>query len=91
MKINSLQIENVKRVKAVTLEPTPNGLTIIGGKNGQGKTSILDAIAWALGGDRFRPSSAQREDSVIPPVRDRPQRQTGGPAAAEYLRGTAGP
>ena len=67
MKINSLQIENVKRVKAVTLEPTPNGLTIIGGKNGQGKTSILDAIAWALGGDRFRPSSAQREDSVIPP------------------------
>ena len=67
MKINSLQIENVKRVKAVTLEPTPNGLTVIGGKNGQGKTSILDAIAWALGGDRFRPSSAQREDSVIPP------------------------
>ena len=67
MKINSLQIENVKRVKAVTLEPTPNGLTVIGGKNGQGKTSILDAIAWALGGDRFRPSSTQREDSVIPP------------------------
>ena len=31
MKINSLQIENVKRVKAVTLEPTPNGLTVIGG------------------------------------------------------------
>ena len=67
MKINSLQIENVKRVKAVTLEPTLSGLTVIGGKNGQGKTSILDAIAWALGGDRFRPSSAQREDSVIPP------------------------
>lgn len=67
MKINSLQIENVKRVKAVALEPTPSGLTVIGGKNGQGKTSVLDAIAWALGGERFRPSAAQREGSVIPP------------------------
>ena len=28
---------------------------------------MLDAIAWALGGERFRPSAAQREDSVIPP------------------------
>ena len=50
MKINKLEIENVKRVKAVKIEPTANGLTIIGGKNNQGKTSVLDAIAWALGG-----------------------------------------
>ena len=67
MKINRLEIENVKRVKAVTLEPAANGLTVIGGRNGQGKTSVLDAIAWALGGDRYRPSEAQREGSVIPP------------------------
>lgn len=67
MKINKLEIENVKRVKAVKIEPTANGLTIIGGKNNQGKTSVLDAIAWALGGDRYRPSLAQREGSVIPP------------------------
>lgn len=67
MKINKLEIENVKRVKAVKIEPTANGLTIIGGKNNQGKTSVLDAIAWALGGDRYRPSQAQRESSVIPP------------------------
>ena len=67
MKINKLEIENVKRVKAVKIEPTANGLTIIGGKNNQGKTSVLDAIAWALGGDRYRPSQTQREGSVIPP------------------------
>lgn len=67
MKINKLEIENVKRVKAVKIEPTANGLTIIGGKNNQGKTSVLDAIAWALGGDRYSPSQAQREGSVIPP------------------------
>ncbi|MBD5112903.1 MAG: AAA family ATPase [Ruminococcaceae bacterium] len=67
VKINTLELENVKRIKAVTLTPAENGLTIIGGKNGQGKTSVLDAIAWALGGDKFKPSGAKREDSVIPP------------------------
>ena len=67
VKITSLELENVKRVKAVALAPDPNGLTVIGGKNGQGKTSVLDAIAWALGGDRYRPSSPEREGSVIPP------------------------
>ena len=67
IKINKLEIENVKRVKAVKIEPTANGLTIVGGKNNQGKTSVLDAICWALGGERYRPSEPQREGSVIPP------------------------
>ncbi len=67
IKINKLEIENVKRVKAVKIEPTANGLTIIGGNNNQGKTSVLDAIAWALGGNSFRPSQAKNSASVIPP------------------------
>lgn len=67
VKISSLEVENVKRVKAVKLEPSTNGLTVIGGNNGQGKTSVLDAIAWALGGDRFAPSSPKRAGSTIPP------------------------
>lgn len=67
MKIDRLEIENVKRVKAVKIAPTKNGLTVIGGRNNQGKTSVLDAIAWALGGDKFRPSQARREGSAIPP------------------------
>lgn len=66
-KIVSLEIENVKRVKAVSMQPSPSGLTVIGGNNGQGKTSVLDAIAWALGGEKYRPSNAQREGSVLPP------------------------
>ena len=57
VKITSLELENVKRIKAVKLEPSPNGLTIIGEKNNQGKTSVLDAIAWALGGDKYRPTA----------------------------------
>lgn len=68
IKINKLEIENVKRIKAVKIEPTANGLTIVGGNNNQGKTSVLDSIAWALGGEKYRPSKAQRDDSTIPPT-----------------------
>lgn len=67
VKINKLEIENVKRVKAVTIEPTSNGLTILGGNNNQGKTSVLDAIAWALGGNKYKPSKAARDGSMNPP------------------------
>lgn len=68
LKINKLEIENVKRIKAVKIEPTLNGLTIVGGKNNQGKTSVLDSISWALGGEKYRPSQAQRDGSVLPPT-----------------------
>lgn len=67
VKISEFQIENVKRIKAVDYEPSQSGLTVIGGRNNQGKTSVLDSIAWALGGDKFKPSKAQRDGSVIPP------------------------
>lgn len=67
IKINSLEMENVKRIKAVKIEPNQNGLTVIGGRNNQGKTSVLDSIAWALGGNKFKPSSPVREGSTIPP------------------------
>ena len=67
MKINRLEIENVKRIHSAVVEPAQDGLTIIGGKNRQGKTSVLDAIAWALGGAKYQPSQAVNADSAIPP------------------------
>lgn len=67
MKIARLEIENVKRIRAVRIEPSQNGLTIIGGENNQGKTSVLDSIAWALGGEKYRPSESKRKGSAIPP------------------------
>ena len=67
VKITSFEAENIKRVKAVELKPSESGLTVIGGRNGQGKTSVLDAIAWALGGNRFKPSNAKREGSTTDP------------------------
>ncbi len=51
MKIVRLDVDNVKRLRAVRIEPDPAGnLVVIGGKNGAGKTSVLDSIAMALGG-----------------------------------------
>jgi exonuclease VII small subunit len=60
VKITSLEIENVKRVRAVSLDCEGKALSIVGGRNGQGKTSVLDSIMWALGGDRYRPTTPIR-------------------------------
>jgi DNA repair exonuclease SbcCD ATPase subunit len=50
-KIIRLESTNYKRLKAVEIAPDPNGnLVIVAGKNGQGKSSILDSITAALGG-----------------------------------------
>ncbi|MDE2441569.1 MAG: AAA family ATPase [Betaproteobacteria bacterium] len=67
MKISRLEMENVKRVQAVQIEPSPNGLTVIGGRNSQGKTSVLDGICWALGGNKHKPSDPKRRDSAADP------------------------
>ncbi len=66
VKINSLEFENVKRIRAVQIQPTKDGLTVIGGRNGQGKTSVLDAIAWALGGKKFQPDNPNRDGGATP-------------------------
>ena len=43
-------------------------MTVIGGNNNQGKTSVLDSIAWALGGNKYKPSQAECEGSMVPPT-----------------------
>jgi DNA repair exonuclease SbcCD ATPase subunit len=54
MHITRLEVENVKRVSAVEIIPNGN-MVIIGGKNGQGKSSVLDSIVYALNGKRSLP------------------------------------
>lgn len=49
MKIIQLTAENVKKLTAVQISPDGNMVQITG-KNGQGKTSVLDSIWWALAG-----------------------------------------
>lgn len=66
VKISALELENVKRIKAIQLVPTESGLTVIGGRNAQGKSSVLDAIAWALGGNKMRPKAPNRDGAETP-------------------------
>ena len=49
MKIIHLKAENIKRLVAVEIHPDGNVVKITG-KNGAGKTSVLDSIWWCLGG-----------------------------------------
>ena len=67
MKVIRLEAENVKRIVAVDITPEGN-LVEITGKNGQGKTSVLDSIFWALTGTtdiQAKPIREGEESAVI--------------------------
>ena len=60
--IIKLEAENFKRLRAVRIEPDQDGNLIqITGRNGQGKSSTLDAIMAALCGERAVPDKAVRK------------------------------
>jgi len=52
MKIIKLTVENFLKVVAVTIEPGSRDTVVISGKNGQGKSGVLNAIASALAGSK---------------------------------------
>ena len=58
-KIIRLEAENIKRLRAVQVTPQGNLITV-GGKNANGKTSLLDSIAMALGGAASTPDQPIR-------------------------------
>jgi len=60
VKIVSLSAENVKRLRAITIEPSGN-VVVIGGENEQGKTSALDCIEMAMAGKRSMPRRPVRD------------------------------
>ena len=49
LKVVSLIAENVKKIRAVEIRPTGE-LVEITGRNGAGKSSVLDSLWWALAG-----------------------------------------
>jgi hypothetical protein len=51
MKILSLSAANIKRISVVEIKPS-GSMVEISGANGQGKTSVLDSIFWALAGTK---------------------------------------
>ena len=59
MKIVELRAENFKRLKAVRIAPD-GALVVVRGRNAAGKSSVLDAIAAALGGKGACPDEPVR-------------------------------
>lgn len=62
LQVLNLQAENYKRLKAVNITPQGN-VVFIGGRNAQGKTSVLDALWAALAGGEASRATQQ-------PIRD---------------------
>ncbi len=60
MKILRLLAQNVKRLSAVEITPAGN-VVLVGGKNSQGKSSVLDSIEMALRGGHSIPPKPIRE------------------------------
>jgi len=54
-KIQALRVQNFKRLSEVDIEPGGRQIVILGGKNAQGKSSVLDAIQGALAGKKALP------------------------------------
>lgn len=68
MRIVSLQAENVKKLVAVEITPTGNVVEITG-KNGSGKTSVLDSIWWALTGAKHIQAAPIRKGQKTATIR----------------------
>lgn len=77
MKIVRMTAENVKRIEAIEITPDGN-MIVVGGKNGAGKSSVLDAIQYALAGKAATCSEPIRrgEDSanIVCAIGDDPEK-----------------
>lgn len=62
-KIIQFQGAKVKRLEAVDISFKENGVTVIGGGNAQGKTSVLDMIMSAVKGAKYNPSDPIKDGS----------------------------
>lgn len=60
MLLSSLRVTNFRNLASAALTPTAHGLNIICGRNGSGKTSILEAIYYLGRGRSFRSSTVGR-------------------------------
>lgn len=63
MRIVALEATNVKALRAVAIIPNGNVIQLAG-ENGAGKSSVLDAICFALGGKKLLPSQPVRRGQV---------------------------
>lgn len=68
MKIVQLDVENLMRLRAARVLPD-GAMVVVGGNNGHGKTSLLNAIAFALGGKALVPEEPVRRGATRAVIR----------------------
>lgn len=64
MKVKHFTMQNVKGVNLFDYEFPLSGTTVLGGKNNQGKTSVLNGMQYAIGGEAYRPTNYHKDDSL---------------------------
>lgn len=61
MRITAVHVKDFKRIHDIKITPAADReIVLIGGKNGQGKSSTLDALTAAFGGKRAQPADPVR-------------------------------
>jgi energy-coupling factor transporter ATP-binding protein EcfA2 len=64
LQIIEMRVENIKRIRLAHLKPKGN-VVVVAGKNGSGKTSLLDAISWGLTGTSTVPTFPIRKGQRV--------------------------
>lgn len=64
MKVKHFTMQNVKGVNLFDYEFPLSGATVLGGKNNQGKTSVLNGMQYTVGGETYRPSNYHKDDTT---------------------------
>jgi DNA replication and repair protein RecF len=59
MRVTRLWISDFRNYTAASLQPAPDGLTVIVGGNGQGKSNLLEAVGWLAALSSFRGAPAE--------------------------------
>lgn len=63
MKVKHFTMQNVKAVNLFDYEFPLSGVTSLGGRNNQGKTSVLNGMQYAIGGEAYRPTNYRKDDA----------------------------
>ena len=64
MKVKHFTMQNVKGVNLFDYEFPLSGVTTLGGRNNQGKTSVLNGMQYAAGGETYRPTNYHKDDTA---------------------------
>lgn len=64
MKVKHFTMQNVKGVNLFDYEFPLSGATVIGGRNNQGKTSIINGMQYTAGGEAYRPTNYHKDDTA---------------------------